>query len=228
VKPYYQDKQVTLYHGDCLENTQWLLADVLVTDPPYGISSGKRTFEKRSGRVERPDRQIVGDDSTDVRDAALASWRNKPALCFGALNAPYPEHWSRMLVFEKPSLSCGFVGNKKPWLRNWEPVFVRGDWPATIPKRSSVIRTNAAAVGGYNGYSTRAGHPHAKPIDVMEQLVSDCPPGVIADPFAGAGSTLIAARNLGRNAIGVEIEERYCEIIAKRLDQQCFDFGEGA
>lgn len=59
----------------------------------------------------------------------------------------------------------------------------------------------------------------------MERLIAKCPPGVIADPFAGAGATLLAARSLGRKVIGVEIEERYCEIAAKRLAQDVLDFG---
>ncbi len=71
----------------------------------------------------------------------------------------------------------------------------------------------------------RPDHPTPKPIPLMERLIAKCPPGAIADPFAGSGATLLAARNLDRKAIGVEIEERYCELIARRLDQMCLNFG---
>ena len=82
--------------------------------------------------------------------------------------------------------------------------------------RSSIIATGTR---GQSSMAVRYGHQHAKPVDVMETLIAACPPGTIADPFAGAGSTLVAARNLGRPATGVEIDERYCEMAARRLSQ---------
>jgi DNA modification methylase len=225
--PYYRDDRVTLYHGDCCELLGWLEADVLVTDPPYGIGWSRPVIKSTKGdRIANAG--IANDDSTEHRDAALAAWGSvKPALCFGSLRAPLPVGWKQTLVFGKP-LNAGLFGNRRPWLNNWEPIFVLGDWPDQTPRRSGVVQTGWLAASGYHSYTTSAGHSHAKPLDVMEQLIDACPVGSIADPFAGSGSTLVAARNLGRKAIGVEIEEKYCELIAKRLDQMCLDFEEPA
>jgi len=124
-----------------------------------------------------------------------------------------------MLVFRKPPLNSGLIGNRMPWLANWEPIFVLGEWPDQVPSLDAVISTGAPTPSGYSGYATRYQHPHAKPVDVLETLIAACPPGTIADPFAGSGSTLVAARNQGRRAVGVEVEERYCEAAARRLAQ---------
>jgi len=106
--------------------------------------------------------------------------------------------------------------------------YLLGPWPTGIGGRSSVIATRTPTQGNPNSPQGRYKHPHAKPLDVMEQLIEACPPGVIADPFAGSGSTLVAARNLGRRAIGVEIDERYCEIAARRLAQGVLPLGGAA
>lgn len=226
MRPYYQDDAVTLYHGDCREVTEWLSADVLVTDPPYGIAWSRGANLRRNPNYGQANPGISNDHDTSCRDAVLSSWGgDRPALVFGSLAAEYPPNWKRMLVFEKP-LHAGLVGSRVPWRRNWEPIFMLGSWPDQTPTRSAVVRTRHVAASGYSGYATVAGHPHAKPLDVLEELIDACPPGTIADPFTGSGSTLVAAKQLGRRAIGVELDERYCEIAARRLAQDVLDFGE--
>ena len=216
--PYYADEHVTLYHGDCREVTDWLSAAVLVTDPPYGI--GWNRGERAATHNPAGHDGIKGDSDTSVRDEAVAAWgAERPALVFGSLRAAYPAGWKRMLVFHKPVVGSGLYGNRMPWFTSWEPIFALGEWSDQTPRHDAVISTRALSASGYSGYATRYQHPHAKPVDVMETLIAACPPGVIADPFAGAGSTLIAARNLGRKAVGVEVDERYCERAAKRLCQ---------
>lgn len=117
---------------------------------------------------------------------------------------------------------------RMPWGTAHEDIHVIGNgWDREIAKakrRGSVIGTRGVR-GGASGDENQTGHPTPRPVALMEVLVSACPPGLIADPFAGSGATLLAARNLDRKAIGVELEEKYCETIARRLDQGVLDLG---
>jgi hypothetical protein len=221
--PYYTDGQVTLHHGDCREVTGWLAADVLVTDPPYGRAWRQGSVKAAPGRSKgtRSDRRsgIANDLDTAARDAVLAVWPvDRPALLFGDPMLPPPAGTKLVGFYRKPP-DAGFRGAVAGFRRDVEVFYLLGKWPTGLGQRSSIVATTSPSIGNPHAPAGRYGHPHAKPLDVMEQLIDACPLGVIADPFAGSGSTLVAARNLGRKAIGVELDEKYCETIAKRLAQ---------
>lgn len=217
-EPYYRDDQVTLWHGDCLEIDAWLTADVLVTDPPYGVAH-------LSG-WDAPTRAIANDATVHARDAVLAAWGRKPAAIFGTWKAARPANVRHLVVWDKSDgTGCGMGDLDAAWGNSHEEIYFLGEWKrGQRPRQASVIRSST----GMRSLSGAVGHPTPKPVPLMERIILQSPPGSIADPFAGSGATLLAARNLGRRAIGVEMEERYCEIIARRLDQQCFDFGDSA
>lgn len=215
--PYYQDDLVTLYLGDCLNEAAWLEADVLVTDPPYGIAfvndwRGRITKERNS---QKP---IANDMDTSIRDQALRLWGDGAALVFGRWDAPRPPATRHRLIWDKGD-SPGMGDLTMPWGRSEEEIYALGKG-FRGPRVSNVIR----ALGYNSGAKDRPSHPTPKPVALMEALIERCPAGSIADPFAGSGATLIAARNVGRRCIGVELEEAYCEIIAARLSQQAFNF----
>lgn len=220
-KPYYEDEYVTLYHGDCLEVTEWLGADVLVTDPPYGIAWESNKLVPEHTRHAG----IQGDQSTEVRDKALGLWGERTAFVFGSLLLPPPTGTRQTAIYGKP-LNAGTMSTFSGIRRNVEAIYLIGKHKRGGTSRSAIFQTGATTVSNSHvGLVQRYGHPHAKPVDVLEDLISLTPPGAsIADPFAGSGSTLIAARNLGRKAIGIELEERYCEAIVRRFSQQAFDF----
>ena len=223
LSPYWTDGTVSLYLGDCREVTEWLAADVLVTDPPYGIGWRSRPgwTNAYGGGNSKPQPGIAGDDDTNLRDEILAMWGNRPAAVFGDLLRPKPRRTVQVLIYAK-SDDAGVRGTHAGRRRDVEGIYLAGPWPSGVGGKSSVIRSNGR-VAGPRGFAVRYGHPHAKPVNILEELIADCPPGVIADPTAGSGSTLIAARNLGRNAIGVEIKERACEQAALRLSQMTLE-----
>ena len=198
--PYYDEGGIVIYHGDCREMREWLAADVLVTDPPYGM-------RYESGWQAR---RIANDEDTTARDAAVAVWGDRPALVFGRWDCPRPAKARLVITWDKGDWP-GMGDLAPPWGPSTEEIYVLG--AGFVGRRSgSVIRTDRM--------TGETLHPNQKPVPLLGRLIEKCPPGVIADPFMGIGTTLRAAKDLGRNAIGIEIEERYCEIAAKRLSQQ--------
>lgn len=143
--PYYEDDQVTLYHGDCREVTEWLEADVLITDPPYGMNfqSGSRreTFAK-----------ITGDEDTAVRDTVVTLWgTDRPALMFGRWSVPAPAGERQRLIWHKAS-TPGMGDLTLPWGPNFEDIHLLGrGWnrEATgLPRVGAVITTTQGRGGG--------------------------------------------------------------------------------
>ena len=216
MSPYYQDDYVTLYHGDCLtEHREWLDADVLVTDPPYGYRH--RSGGGPRGAASWKNTSIANDHDLTARSSVLDAWGSRAAIVFGSWKRPRPEATRALLIWDKGG-HAGMGDLSMPWKPNFEEVYVLGTG-------FSGTRTSGVLSGYHVPANETAGraHPHQKPDSLMRELIGKCPPGVVADPFAGSGATLLAARNLGRKSIGVELEERYCEVIAKRLDQGVLD-----
>lgn len=203
MSPYFDDGTITLYHGDFRRVMPEVMDEcsVMVTDPPYGVMWA--SMHHRSRHTEL----ISGDDSTDARDGALELWDGRPALAFGSWR--YPDSAaSAALFWERTTGGMGDLS--MPWSPNVEVIFVHGRG-FRGHRGSSVLRH-------YGGRRGRR-HPAEKPVPLLLELIRKCPEGVVLDPFAGSGSTLEAARLDGRSAVGIELEERWCELAAKRLSQ---------
>ena len=209
MKPYYERGGITIYHGDCREILPHVQADVLVTDPPYGMA-----YQSNRGADHAA---IEGDQSTEARDAILAAWGDRPAIVFGRWDQPRPNGVVARLIWSKaPDPGMGDLSF--PWGNSDEEIYVIGTGFSGKRRVANVITMGKPPVNGRS-------HPTPKPVALMAHLIERCPTGTILDPFMGSGTTLRAAKDLGRKAIGIEIEERYCEIAAKRLSQEVLPFG---
>lgn len=196
MKAYYEADGITIYHGDCRDVLPGVSADILITDPPYGIDfAGQPTkWQRRAGkRAEDWDREIVPEVP------AIAS-RFSEAFVWGGnyYSLPPSRGW---LCWIKP--------DAPPSMGSFELC-----WTSRNATARHVTRTISAT------NQERVGHPNQKPLPVMTWTLSFAGDGVIVDPFMGSGTTLVAAKNLGRRAIGIELEEKYCELAVRRLAQQ--------
>lgn len=238
MNPYYADDAVTLYHGDALEVLPRLpraSVDLIVADPPYGVAW-------QSGLRKTKLKKIHGDDgSVDVAALlalALALLRHKRHVyVFGRTDlTSLPLVSPVELIWDKQHQGPGDLA--LPWGPAHEPIMfaVYDAHPSCVAqgsgalaarlRRGSVLRCPRLNGNSLNDKNVR--HPTEKPVELLRQLIesSSVIGETVLDPFAGSGSTLVAARLEGRRAIGVEIDERYCEVIAKRLAQDVLPFGE--
>ena len=218
VTPYYSHAGITIYHGDCREILPTLpKCDLLLTDPPYGINQdrgiGGCGYDGFGKGVKRQPREYEGTWDSERPDVAL--------LCLCATATPLAIIWGGN--YFNDALPVG-----KKWLV-WDKC-------QTMPSYSDVelAWTNLPGIAlkmfrlngsGLMAVEQNRVHPTQKPVDLLQWCLALGPDAeTILDPFMGSGTTLVAAKNLGRKAIGIEIEERYCEIAAKRLSQEVFDF----
>ena len=206
--PYYEQDGITIYHGDCRE-VGWS-ATVLITDPPYGIEfKGKGTrWTKPSGGYTNPDCSEVGPEAVI---SALSIVQRGVVFCGPSSLWKYPEPSALGCVY------CPSGAGRNSWgFQCFHPILFYGKRPG-YPGATSFQSFETAG---------ESDHPCPKPLGWMEWCIRrstiDC--DVVVDLFAGSGTTLIAAKNCGRRAIGIEIEERYCEIAAKRLGQSVLSF----
>lgn len=219
--PYYQDDYATIYHGDCLELLPHIDADVVVTDPPYGIAVKANYAErKRCGLAQCNDYpDIHGDDRPFDPEPILA--KGLPTIMFGgnhyASRLPDSPSW---IAWDKLD---GLTSDRDVGFNDQadtELAWTNLGGPARIYRQ----RWMGAMKSGTDA-STKRRHPTEKPLELMMWCIQRTGSGTVLDPFMGSGTTLRAAKDLGRKSIGIEIEEKYCEIASKRLAQEVLDFG---
>lgn len=205
MRPYYERNGITIYHGDCREilpsipngEVEWV-----ITDPPY--NAGK----------------AYGQHDDTMTDADYANWcrswfNDCRRIARGVVIFPghgnLPVWWDierpgRVGCWHKPGNPAG--GGLVQFCE-WEPWLLWGHRMGG----SDVIRATVTAQPEVGDY------PCPKPLPLLKRLLLQAKASSVCDPFMGSGTTVVAAHHLGIRAIGIEVEERYCEIAAKRLAQ---------
>jgi site-specific DNA-methyltransferase (adenine-specific) len=199
MKPYYDAGGIQIYHGDCREILPSVAADALVTDPPYGLG------ERWQGGTWGANPMYADARKWDLHPfhglEALAA-QFKTAIIWGGNFYSFPPSrcW---LSWEKSSRMDTMADFELAW--------------TNLDRPSKAWREDRNPDG-------KREHPTQKPLSLMLWCLGFVPSGIVLDPFAGSGTTLLAAKQLNRRAIGIEIEERYCEIAARRLSQEVLSF----
>lgn len=223
--PYYEQDGITIYHGDCREILPEIhRADIglVLTDPPYGVgySTGRRAADARSSTrlaYDLATSPLLNDTAAAIgpllNDTAAIYWFSAPERLDDVL--PIVRK-----LGDVPNILCWDKGNctagdlETTYGQQWEAIIYarKARTPLIGGRDRDVLRVSRGSTIDYL-------HPTQKPIPLLRYLMGRHEWETVLDPFMGSGTTLRAAKDLGRQAIGIEIEERYCEIAARRLQQ---------
>lgn len=236
MKPYYQHNGITIYHGDCRDVLPQLSGDLIVADPPYGE-------KQASWDGDKPDPVLW-----DLMHSALsaggilyywgfwghADWVLPNARRVGFVPQSQITWWFRTgrpekFSYREDTESAWYFSKGEPRVfnaaedlepyedeSNYQRYGHKGKHPGTVWIASRI----------FHNHPQNVGHETQKPLELIEKMIriSSNPGDVVIDPTFGSGTTLRAAKNLGRRAIGIELDERYCEIAARRLSQEVMEF----
>jgi len=222
--PYYDDGTCTIYHGDAMDVMQTMIrtVDMVLTDPPYNVvnraDQGLRSLDRG------------GADSLPINPVELAT-----ELARVAAGSAYVFCGTEQASEIRAALVDAGMSTRTCVWHKTNPSPMNGEvmWLSAVelcifgrkPKAPFLLHCEHPVWTGPT--EPRDDHPTAKPEWLFKRLILASAPvgGIVLDPFMGSGTTLRAAKDLGRKAIGIEAEERYCEVAAKRLGQEVLDFG---
>ena len=245
MRPYYSDDLVTLYHGDALEVIPTLAGiGAVVTDPPYssgGAFRGDRTNSTVTKYVNSDTAAYRREFAGDTRDQRAFGvwctlWMNgcRSASEPGAVLASFID-WRQL-----PTLTDACQGGGWLWrgIATWWKPGIRMQRSRFSSSAEYVVYATNGEVIDHDGAPQNVfkcapakdkQHIAEKPREVMQWVLGTVPPrALVLDPFAGSGTTLVAAKDLGFRCVRIEVDERYCEITAKRLSQEVLQLGGAA
>ena len=222
MKPYYQDDYVTLYNGDCREIIPRLdiRFDLLLTDPPYGIGYKPQKHNSKKSMADR------NSCATDKLSGDTGKLDFDPTYIYDKFKDINQVWWGANNYADALPRSRGWlVWYKADGMERTDFSHAELAWTSlNMPIRGK----NFLWMGMCKSIRhKRAQHPTQKPIEIMTWCLSFFPEcKTILDPFAGSGTTGVAAKELNRKCVLIELEEKYCEIAARRLSQEVFNFEE--
>lgn len=260
MKPYYEERGITIWHGDCCEVMEFLPADsidLIFTSPPYNL--GNTTgggFPDRFGHCRKSSglsgrggggkwgggelAKGYGAHDDDMGSEEYVSWQNSVLeACWRLLTekgAIFYNHKPRVLDGQLLSPLDYVPPDLKPYVRqeiiwkrsggiNFSPAFYlpMHERIVVIARRQFRLTTKGASGIGdvwEVHQETNNAHPAPFPIGLPGRAIETTAPALVLDPFMGSGTTLRAAKDAGRQAVGIEIEERWCEMAVRRLQQE--------